>query len=140
MENLLRKVLATSNPGEVAFIHMPKERVIKSIFTARFGSTAEVEEDVDSDGITYSLTWKTIKFCFRCKESTIFKLGTWNLSIPPCVDRTITSVALPSNPAHAMDDAVAALFIPGRVAETNGMTVVHFFREEDAEKFIQKMT
>jgi hypothetical protein len=137
MENvniLLRKTIATSKPDEVAFIYIPKERVDRLILAARYG-TDEIEED----GVTYSLTKEKLNMCFRKKTQSITKLSSWVLSIPPCSDKTITSVALESDPAHSMHDAVTAVHLPGRVSETVGMTVVHFFKEADADEFRRRL-
>ena len=131
---LLRKTIATSTQDEVAFIYFSKERIDKTVLTARFG-TSEIEDD----GATYSMTKEKIQFCFRTKTSAITKLGSWTLSIPPCAERTITSVALPSDPVHSMQDAVTVFHIPARAAETVGMTVVHFYSEEEADAFKQRL-
>ncbi len=132
---LLRKTLATSTPDEVAFIYVPKERINKRVYMERFGS-AEVQDD----GVTYSLTKEKLMFCFRSGTQTISKLGSWALDVTPCTGRTMTSVALPSSLVHAMEDLVTAIYIPERAAGTVGMTVVHFYSEEEADTFIQRLS
>ena len=134
LRTLLRKTMATSRPDEVAFIYIPKERVDKLILVARYG-TDEIEED----GVTYSLTKEKLNMCFQKKTPSITKLSSWVLSIPPCSDKTITSVAIESDPTHSMHDAVTAAHLPNRVSETVGMTVVHFFNEADADEFRQRL-
>ena len=134
LHKLLRKTIATSKPDEIAFIYIPNERVDRLILAARYG-TDEIEED----GVTYSLTKEKLHICFQKKTSSITKLSSWILSIPPCSDKTITSVAIESDPAHFTHDAVTAVHLPNRVAETVGMTVVHFFNEADADEFRQRL-
>ena len=134
LHKLLRKTIATSKPDEIAFIYIPKERVDRLILAARYG-TDEIEED----GVTYSLTKEKLNTCFQKKTPSIIKLSRWVLSIPPCSDKIITSVAIKSDPAHSMHDAVTAVHLPNRVSETAGMTVVHFFNEADADEFRQRL-
>jgi hypothetical protein len=38
-----------------------------------------------------------------------------------------------------MQDAVTVFHIPARAAETVGMTVVHFYSEEEADAFKQRL-
>ena len=130
LDLLLRKTLATSTPDEVAFIYFPKERINKSIFFSRYGNS-----EIEDDGVTYSLTKEKLLRCFKTKTPNVAKFRNWTLSIPPCADRTITSIAIPSDPAHNKYDDVTAAYLPECRAETAGMTVVHFLSEDEADAF-----
>ena len=136
MENLnllLRKTMTTFRPDEVAFVYFTKDRIDKNIFAARFG-----DKELEEDGVTYSMTKSDLDTCFKGRTPELSKCS-WVMSITPCAARIITSISVPSIPAHTQNDVVITRFAPAFAAETNGMTVVHFIREEDADEFKQRL-
>ena len=122
---LLRKTLAPATADEVCFTYVPKERIDKDIFTARFGD-AEVEDD----GVTYSFNKRKLQLCFKNPVQAVF---SWTLSIPPYAERSITSVAMVAT--TATPDLVTATYVPEH-ATAAGMTVLHFYKKGAAEEFM----
>lgn len=133
---LLRKTFATLEQGEIAFIHMPKERLDKKIFAMRFGTT-----DLEEHGVTYSLTKQKLYICFPKTETgvEVTRLGKWTLIIPPCAERAMTSIAVPSSLNHTLRDEITALYLPDHADTTRGMTVIHFTDDDEAEAFKQHL-
>ena len=134
MENLLRKALATTEPNEICFVHFPPEEISFSpeaqehIDECTFSIPAI---ETDCDGLVYSLTKETFQYiqqeCLPQRFSSL-PTCTWTLiSIVPCAERKIFSVAVPSSRAHTRQDRVFATYVPGQAASTVGMTIVHFF-------------
>jgi hypothetical protein len=126
---LIRKTLSSATADEICFIYVPKERINKDIFAARFGD-AEVEDD----GVTYSFDKRKLQLCF--KNPVPVTSFSWTLSITPYAERSITSVTTVTTPAHNTQDHVTATYAPEHAAATVGMTVLHFFRKADAEEFV----
>ena len=133
MEPLLRDTLSSWKTNEIAFIYTPKEHINPDIFATRFGSS-----EVVGDGVTYSFDRTKLYTCFR-KPAALLTTIAWHLSVPPYAERQIFSVATPSDPAHAEQDSVIAAYVPEQAAATTGMTVVHFFSEEEANAFARFM-
>ena len=137
LNNLLRKTFATATADEVCFIYTPKERIDKEIFAARFG-----QAEVQDDGVTYSFDKMKLQRCFGNKAPTppLLIAGPWTLSIAPCTERQITSVVVPSTPAHTMQDLIITTYVPDiDPATTTSTTVVHFFNAGDAHAFKQSV-
>ena len=130
---LLRKTMVTSRPDEVAFVYFTKDRIDKNIFAARFG-----DKELEEDGVTYSMTKSDLDTCFKGRTPELGKCS-WVMSITPMAARAITSIFVPSIPAHTQNDVVITRFAPAFASETNGMTVVHFIREQDADEFKQRL-
>jgi hypothetical protein len=133
LKMLLRKTMVTFRPDEVAFVYFTKDRVDKNIFAARFG-----DKELEEDGVTYSLTKADLNTCFKCRTPELSKFS-WVMSITPCAARVITSISVPSIQAHTQNDVVITRYAPAFAAATNGMTVVHFIREEDANEFKRRL-
>ena len=133
INTLLRKTFATSTDDEVAFVYYPKNQLDPAIFRMRFGVS-----EVEDEGVTYSLTKSDLLHCFGEGTPTLKKYS-WILSIPPCAEKSITSVVAPSNPPHSSQDLVTATYAPSFTSVTTGMTVVHFYNEEEAEKFKRRL-
>ena len=129
MESLLRDTLSSWKTNEIAFIYTPKERIHPDIFATRFGAA-----EIVGDGVTYSFDRTKLYTCFRKPVPSLTTIA-WHLSVPPYAERQIFSVATPSDPAHAEQDRVIAAYVPEQAAATTGMTVVHFFSEEEADAF-----
>ena len=127
---LLRKTLATATADEICFMYVPKERINPEIFSARFGNS-----EVEDDGVTYSLNKRKLHLCF--KNPTIVANFSWTLSIPPCAERAITSVAVGAA-AHSTQDHVTATYAPTHTASTVGTTVLHFYRQQEADAFMRR--
>jgi hypothetical protein len=130
---LMRKTFATATPNEVCFIHVPKERVDKRIFNARFG----YDRDIEDDGVTYSFNKSKLQQLFTLKPPASPNTTTirWTLSIPPCTERNIVTVVLDMAPAHSTQELVIATYVPHHAAETTGKMAVHFFEEDAAAEF-----
>ena len=132
---LLRRTCVTAAADEVCFMYVPKERIDKSILDRRFGIA-----NVEGDGVTYSLNSSQLQLCFTNQEAALSaSLDVhWRISIPPCAERNVVSVILRcTSPVHSARDHVISVYAPERAAETEGMTVVHFWRMEFAENFKQ---
>ena len=129
LNTLLRKTLATATTDEICFTYMPKEKINLEIFSARFGN-AEVEDE----GVTYSFNKSKLQLCF--KNPIIVTNSPWTLSIPPYAERAITSVAVVSS--HEAQDHVTATYAPTHTASTVGTTVLHFYRQQEADAFMRR--
>jgi hypothetical protein len=68
---LMRKTFATATPNEVCFIHVPKERVDKRIFNARFG----YDRDIEDDGVTYSFNKSKLQQLAMSASNTVCRLS-----------------------------------------------------------------
>ena len=132
---LLRRTFATATANEICFIYVPKERIDKPIFEARFG-----DAELQYDGVTYSFDEPKLHQCFDLQPPVSPALSTvrWTLSIPPCTERSIVTVVLATAKPHAMQDQIIAVYAPSRAAETVGKTAVHFFGEQSAAAFVRR--
>ena len=132
---LLRQTFVTATPDEVCFVYTPKERIHKTIFENRFGNSV-----IESHGVTYSLTRKQLRLCFKDPPVAATTVH-WTASIPPCAERAMVSVFMPvtaETPVHSMLDHVISVFAPEHAAESVGRTVVHFWRQEEADLFMHE--
>ena len=55
----------------------------------------------------------------------------------PLVSRDIFSVAVESARGHTRQDSVIEFYVPAQAGATVGMTMVHFFAENEANVFVR---
>ena len=127
MENLLRQALSKTTPTEVCFVHFPPEEIthLRAIGT-------------ESIGAIFSLDKIKLRCILQeCVSVHIMSpVFAWTLSIVPCAQRDIFSIAVQSARRHTRQDSVIATYVPAEAEFTVGMTVVHFFSQEEANVFI----
>ena len=129
LDDLLRRALSKTTPTEICFVHLPLEENIH----VTIGTASERS----SIGTIYSLD-KTQMRCIlqECASMRITSpVISWTLSIVPCSQRDIFSIAVHSARRHTRQDTVIATYVPAKAECTVGMTVVHFFSQEEAMCF-----
>ena len=136
IDDLLRQALSKTTPTEICFVHLPLE---ENIYV-----TLKVRRELDDALATTSIRtiYSLDKTQMRCilQECASMRITSpviaWTLSIVPCSQRDIFSIAVHSARRHTRQDTVIATYVPAQAESTVGMTVVHFFSLEEANVFM----
>ena len=133
--DVVRRAMAHTTFEDICFVHFPREEVPDWLLQAQGIEPASV-------GVIYTLTRQTLR-CIQeeCAASPVPSLPSvaWNLNMVPLLPRDIFSVAVQSARGHTRRDSVIEFYVPAQAGATVGMTMVHFFAEDEANAFVRRL-
>ena len=133
--DVVRRAMAHTTLEDICFVHFPRQEVPDWLLQAQDIEPASV-------GVIYTLTRQTLR-CIQeeCAASPVPSLPSvaWNLNMVPLLPRDIFSVAVQSARGHTRRDSVIEFYVPAQAGETVGMTMVHFFAEDEANAFVRRL-
>ena len=131
--DVVRRAMAHTTFEDICFVHFPREEVPDWLLQAQGIEPASV-------GVIYTLTRQTLRSIQEeCAASPVPSLPSiaWNLNMVPLLPRDIFSVAVQSARGHTRRDSVIEFYVPAQTEATIGMTMVHFFAEDEANAFVR---
>jgi hypothetical protein len=135
IRDVVRRAMAHATNEDICFVHFPREEVPDWLLQAQGIEPASV-------GVIYTLTRQTLRrIQEECAASPVPSLPSvaWNLNMVPLLPRDIFSVAVQSARGHTRRDSVIEFYVPAQAGATVGMTMVHFFAEDEANAFVRRL-
>ena len=135
IRDVVRRAMAHATNEDICFVHFPREEVPDWLLQAQGIEPASV-------GVIYTLTRQTLRrIQEECATSPVPSLPSvaWNLNMVPLLPRDIFSVAVQSARGHTRRDSVIEFYVPAQAEATVGMTMVHFFAEDEANAFVRRL-
>jgi hypothetical protein len=133
--DVVRRAMAQMTFEDICFVHFPRQEVPDWRLQAQDIEPASV-------GVIYTLTRESLR-CIQeeCAASPVPSRPSvaWNLNMVPLLPRDIFSVAVQSARGHTRRDSVIEFYVPAQAEATVGMTMVHFFAEDEANAFVCRL-